>query len=336
MTGPAALKLADPSLGASRLEVPADVRLAVLVVYHFDDALQRLVNVHLDYLRRHIPMSSTIFGAAIRLKPEHHDWLANQPNVHLPKLGPLPKGFRAEHNGALDRLAEIAFAEGATHVATFHQDSFPVRSDWLDRLLIDLDDKTPFAVAERRAFNCCMLWGRDWQAQNPTMLASATLRERAAEALMARRPDLDARDGGYGHLLLAELQGVGWRAMRHTAPDIIDDMVLHLTGSTRIAHKNRVLRQDTKLASSLRSIFRPVFPYLPTAIRKRAGRAVGIQALANLNANIGVDGSAQEKHSQITRLVANPETYIFNALREPLYSEAQWENQRPSTPSASN
>lgn len=322
-------KLDAPNGERCGFEDLVDIRLAVLVVYHFDDFLKELVAVHLDYVRRFTPPETVILGAALRLKPEQQAWLAAQPGLQLRELGPLPVGFSEEHNCALDRLAKIAFAEGATHVAAMHQDSFPVRSDWFVRLLTDLDAETPFAVAERRAYNACMVWGRDWQAHEPTMLPSEALCELATQGLTAARPDLHFKDGGIGHLLLAHSLGLRWRALRHTAPDILDGMVLHLTGSTRIAHAESVWRGDTSLAARLRSISSPVLHYFPQSLRNRVGRLVGVRAIPKPQKSIGGDGSAQEKRKQISRLVADPQAYVDAALHEPLWTEAMWANQRP-------
>jgi len=323
-------KLDTPGVENPGPETLTGVRLAVLVVYHFDDFLQGLVAVHLDHLRRYTPPGTVIFGAAIRLARAQHNWLSAQPDVHLPELGTLPHGYREEHNGALDRLAKIAFHEGATHVATMHQDSFPVRADWLARLTTDLDAITPFAVAERRAYNCCMVWDESWQAHGPTMLPGDALRDQAMPKLMAERPDLDFSDGGIGHLLLAHSLGLGWRALRHTAPDILDGRILHLTGSSRIAHAERIPRRDTNLATKLRSLARPMLPHIPKRLRKSLGRAVGVHSVQTPEVSIGRDGSAQDKRDQVSRLVADPDAYVAQALCEPLLPGARWANQRAS------
>lgn len=321
-------KLDRPAVASPGPEALSGVRLAVLVVYHFDDFLQGLVAVHLDHLRRHTPPGTLIFGAAIRLARAQHNWLSAQPGVRLPELGVLPQGYREEHNGALDRLAKIAFREGATHVATMHQDSFPVCEDWLARLMTDMDANTPFAVAERRAYNCCMVWGEGWQAHGPTMLPSDTLRDQVLPKLMAERPDLDFTDGGVGHLLLAHSLDLRWRALRHTAPDILDGRILHLTGSTRIAHADRIPRRDTNLATKLRSLARPMLPYIPKTLRKTLGRAVGVHSIQTPEVPIGGDGSAQDKRDQVSRLMEDPDAYVAQALREPLLPGARWANQR--------
>lgn len=287
------------------------VRLAMLVAYHFDPFLQPLVDIHLDRLRRHAPPGFVIMGAPIRLAGPQQSWLAAQPDVVLPPVGPLPEGRREEHNAALDALARIAFADGATHVATFHQDSFPVSDDWFSRLAADLDAATVFAAAEPRAYNSCMVWGRAWQDRAPTMLVAPTDQHRQDHArFMAAHPHLDDRDGGIGHLVQAWSTGLRWRPLRNTTPEILDGTVMHLTGATRMVHSAGGNRLESPTITTLRRITRPIRSRLPKAWRDKAMTAL---TRKDWSTPVGVDGSPEEKRNQITRLIADPDGFITAA-----------------------
>lgn len=287
------------------------VRLAVLVAYHFDAFLQSLVEIHLDRLRRHAPPGFVILGAPIRLAGAQQSWLAAQPDVVLPPIGPLPAGRREEHNAALDALARIAFADGATHVATFHQDSFPVSTDWFSRLAGDLDATTVFAAAEPKAYNCCMLWGRAWQDRDPTMLVGQAAQDSGDHArFMAAHPHLDDRDGGIGHLVQAWTAGLRWRPLRHTTPEILDGTVMHLTGATRMVHSTGGNRVESPAITTLRRITKPIRAHLPAAWRQTVFAALTRKDWAT---PVGVDGSPDDKRNQITRLIADPDGFIAAA-----------------------
>lgn len=292
----------------------SDVRLSILVVYHFDEFLKGLVTVHLEQLRRNTPPGTTILGAALRLEPDHKAWLSAQPGVLLPELSEMPEGHREEHSAALDQLAKIAFENGASHVATFHQDSFPIEPNWLSRILHDLDDETVFAVVEPRAYNSCMVWGAHWQARGPRMLVNGGISDSSfATDFFSERPYFHRSDGGIGHLMLALSLGLRWRPIRQTAPEVFDGSILHLTGATRIVHIQAGKQRHSRLFKWLRAGARALEEYIPKTWRSKVKRIFGSKEKDwDWKAPIGGGAHAtpKEKRAQISQLVADPGGYI--------------------------
>lgn len=297
--------------------LPADLRLATLVVYHFDAALKPLVRLHLERLRAHCPPETVFYGAAVRISRQDRVWLEQDMGVVLPDLPPLPPTPRAEHNLALDALAAAAFAGGASHVATFHQDSFPIHDGWLAPLLDALHGDTMFAVAEPRSYNCCMLWDRRWQDHGPAMLLSEQARASAEFArFKAAHPDLNMADGGLGHLFKAWQQGLGWRALRPSGQEVLDDTVFHLQAATRLVHARSGAMRDWPIVAVLRGLAAPLGGLVPRIARDRLKRMLRPR-VKDWHAPQGADGTPAEKRGALQALLDDPDGFIAAARRLP-------------------
>lgn len=306
------------------MTLPPDLRLATLTVYHFDETLKPLVTLHLDRLRANCPPGTVFYGAAVRMAPRDTAWLRDRRGVVLPDLPPLPATLQGEHNGALEALAAKAFADGATHVACFHQDSFPIHAGWLPPLLHSLDGPTMFVAAEPRSYNCCMLWDRRWQATGPAMLLTEA--DRASDAfarLRADRPDLDPGDGGIGHLLHAYRAGLRWHPLVQTGADlphfaeVLGDSVFHLKAATRLLHTGSGPRTPTPALRGLRKLgLSRMLRWLPLRIRSDLRRSLTLER-KDWAAPAWKEGSAEQKHAQLQALLADPDRFLAQARRAP-------------------
>lgn len=301
---------------------PNDLRLATLVVYHFDTGLKPLVRLHLERLKANCPPGTLFYGAAIRLSPADTRWLRDEMGVRLPPLPPLPAILRAEHNAALDALAEAAFADGATHVATFHQDSFPFRPDWLDRLFRDMTDQHAFAVAVPRSFNACMVWDRMWQDRQPTMLLPGAVRASADYAQFEQaHADLVLPDGGHGHLFKAWQNGLRWRALEKTGADldlraeVLDDAIFHLKAATRLLHGAAGPRHQAPLLRAWRARNWHVLGWMPDGVKAVLRGILGLERKDWAQVTPDGDGSSAQKHAQFRALLDDPDQFIAAARR---------------------
>ena len=96
------------------------MKLALLVTYFFDDALEPLVRVHLERIRRHTRSDYTIFGAAEGMAPAQRAVLEEYPEIRLvemPDFAPRdPDGpigvLQHQHNEKLKAVPRIARSGG--------------------------------------------------------------------------------------------------------------------------------------------------------------------------------------------------------------------------------
>lgn len=108
------------------------------MVYLVDEELDFLFYRHIEQLRRCTNQPFKIYAAVHRLGQKYLDHLRALDFVEICNLAPTQARASHEHAHYLDQLAETALADGATRLATFDVDSFPVRSDWIsfaDKLL---------------------------------------------------------------------------------------------------------------------------------------------------------------------------------------------------------
>lgn len=109
--------------------------LAILVVYVVrDDSDLALVRLHLDRIARHTHVPYTLYATTQRADPAARAVIAGAPNVVIDETAPTQARGSREHAYYLDAMAAQALVDGASHVATLDQDSFPIADDWVDVL----------------------------------------------------------------------------------------------------------------------------------------------------------------------------------------------------------
>jgi len=124
------------------------IKLGIIVVYLVDDDNEKLLDIHLNQLKENTSSSFTIYAGINLLNPRFLDKL-NEHNfirtiICEEYVGPddTKRGAK-EHSHYLSQLINIAINDGASHIAIFHPDSFPVRKNWdykyLDLLTDDIE-----------------------------------------------------------------------------------------------------------------------------------------------------------------------------------------------------
>lgn len=109
--------------------------LAILVVYVVrDDNDLALVRLHLDRIARHTHVPYTLYATTHRTDPNTRAVISGAPNVVIFDTTPTEARGSREHAYYLDAMAAQAMADGASHVATLDQDSFPIADDWVEVL----------------------------------------------------------------------------------------------------------------------------------------------------------------------------------------------------------
>jgi hypothetical protein len=243
--------------------------------------------------------------------------------VRICDLPPTGAHGPAEHTHYLDLLLLEAVHDGATHIATLHVDSFPVRDGWAEDLAARLDSETPFAAAVRdgrvdiKPFTAAILARADFlERHRPTLLVSG-------EA-MATRPYRRYRhafphhpDSGVGWGFTAWREGLDWLPLRrsnrgqdHTHFGTIHgDTFFHLGAASWVRKDfpgslapTAVLRWRARLVPAFRRL-------LPPAARERLKDAIA-RRLPLLDNERTYSANEEAFVSVKEGLLADPEGYL--------------------------
>ncbi|MBZ5589765.1 MAG: hypothetical protein LAO05_14500 [Acidobacteriia bacterium] len=299
------------------------MKLGIVVVYLVRDGSERLLDLHLEYIRRHTAAPYTIYGCVSRLASKFRERLARDPAVMLLDLPPTLQRKSEEHAHYLEQLISVALEDGATHVATLHVDSFPVRAGWFEDLAHRLGRHCPFAAAvrdsrlDRKPFTAGMLISPDFLREyRPRFLLSDG--ERASpDYRRYRRRFRHHPDSGVGYGFLAFREGVGWLPLERTNRgedhchfgSIYGDTFFHL-GAASWKRKDFPGSRGPTAALEVRArLSSRLSRFVPERVRIGIKRALNrtVPAL-----DIGRKFAANERAFEIvrTRLFSDPESYI--------------------------
>jgi hypothetical protein len=117
------------------MSAPVD-RLAIAVVYHLtsDDDLP-LLELHLGQIARHTSVPYTIHAATNRASDAAREMLRSHREVRCVDIPTTHMRGSREHGYYLDALVASALDHDASHVCTLDVDSFPIRGDWVERIV---------------------------------------------------------------------------------------------------------------------------------------------------------------------------------------------------------
>jgi hypothetical protein len=299
------------------------MKLGIVVVYMVREGSERLLDLHLEYIRRHTPTPYTIYGCVTRLASTLRERLAEDPAVLLLDLPATKQRKSEEHAHYLEQLIGIALDDGATHVAALHVDSFPIRSGWVEDLAQGLTPGCPFAAAvrdsrlDRKPFTAGMLISRDFLLERrPRFLLSDA--ERAAAAYRRYRHRFRHHpDSGVGYGFLAFREGLGRLPLERTNRgedhrhfgSIYGDTFFHL-GAAAWKRKDFPGSRGPTAALDVRArLSSRLSRLVPERVRIGIKRAVNrtVPAL-----DIGRKYAANERAFEIvrTRLFSDPDSYI--------------------------
>jgi hypothetical protein len=240
------------------------VKLGILVVYLVSDRMGPLLDLHLRKIEECTDVPYTIYGSVNRLGPRYRSVLDGRQDVKTFHISPAyeegeesqryVKGLigrvAATENGYyLDRLVELAMADGVTHLCTLHVDSFPVRPGWVEHLLEKTRDSVPVAGMLRAENGDTML-------PMPACLFSTREFIEAARPRFEITPETEASpdwppfleryreefDTGFGYAFALHRLGLGFAPLRRSNlrndhylfAGIYDDVVFHLGAAARI------------------------------------------------------------------------------------------------------
>ena len=253
------------------------MKLGILVVYLVSDRMGPLLDLHLRKIEECTDVPYTIYGSVNRLQARYRSILGQRRDAKTFQISPayeeaeesqrcvsgLPGRLAATENAYyLDRLVEIAMADGVTHICTLHVDSFPVRSGWVGHLLERTSDSVPLA-GMLRAENgdtmlpmpACLFTTREFvEAARPRL--TITLETEAQPDwppfLERYREEFDT---GFGYAFALHRLGLGFAPLRRSNlrndhylfAGVYDDVVFHLGAAARMdAGKRLVFRGDAE------------------------------------------------------------------------------------------
>ena len=138
-----------------------NVKLGIVVVYLFDANTEHLFDLHINCIRKFTVSPYAIYGSVSRLDSKWRQKLFNYPEIQQCEIVSTELRGSAEHAYYLERLTEIAFREGASHVVTLHLDSFPVCAGW-ERALEAITAQSGTCVAAEGAYTACLFFTKDF------------------------------------------------------------------------------------------------------------------------------------------------------------------------------
>jgi hypothetical protein len=241
----------------------------LMVCYLKDDSDLPLLALHLERVAKHRQIPTTTFVAAARAGDAARSMLAAQRDVVVcDDLPPTELRGSREHAYYLDVLVARALDAGVSHVCTLDLDSFPIRDDWVDVIVGQIDELDGARLAGVcRVENgdtllphpSCTLATRDFFATDPPSFSpdsDGTPEFRTFLRTTGQRADTGIR---IAHRLWST--GEPWVRLTRTnvrnghylMAGIYGDVVFHLGGAGR----GKLFRRDLE-RSTIHRLTRPV------------------------------------------------------------------------------
>jgi len=275
------------------------MKLGIVVVYLVSEGNEKLLDLHLEHIRRHTDVPYVIYGAAERLRPELRPRLEESSDVRICDLPPTDQRRKYEHAYYLEHLIDTAVSEGSTHVVTLHVDSFPLRDGWAGALAEYLGPSTPF-VTINGAFTSCLFFSAEFHRQKrPTLLLSEEeLGTEAYRGFADSFPHIP--HSGVGYLYLAHQLGLKPAFLSSTNNRIFGDLIFHFGGTVlkdvvAPARSSRFLSPG--FGDRFRRIGRRARKFVPAALERRL-------LAAGLRKHL--------RRSEMQSLLEQPEGYFRN------------------------
>jgi hypothetical protein len=227
------------------------MKLGIAVVYMVAPQQRRLLDIHLDFVARNTTVPYVIYGAVNRLPDELRTVLRANGNVRQLELAETTFESGQQHAADLDELLRHAAEDGATHLATLHVDSWPVRPDWPQWIDARLSDRCVLAGVLRSEngdrllpSTCGVLFRREFYEKYQPRFLLTDEQLRSPEIRRFQRAIPQATDSGLslGHLIWS--RDLDWvplqRSNRHNDHYLLcgvyGDLFFHLGAAAREKH----------------------------------------------------------------------------------------------------
>lgn len=235
------------------------MKLGILVVYVVAEEDERLLEIHLSQIQETTSVPFRIYAATNRMLPRLREKIESLPFVSICEIPTTTARGSSEHAYYLDRLAEIAVADGASHICTLHLDSFPVCAGWAETITGKMGGNCVLAGAQRddrkdrKPSTEFMLFTREFYLEHrPTfLLTEDQIASGEYQKYGVSCPHYYA-DSGVGYGFKVWSQGLSWLPLRRVDRDrerdkeyyvtgaVYDNLIFHLGGTVQ----DRRLRKE--------------------------------------------------------------------------------------------
>jgi hypothetical protein len=216
------------------------MKLGIVVVYFVKRENEALLDLHLKQIGKHTGVPYAIYGSANRLLPEFRTKLERHPKAKICDCPATSLRGDDEQVFYLEHLIEEAIDDGASHIATLHVDSFPIRSGWADALAEKLSESRVFAAPYYGNYTACLFFQRDFyfKYRPKFRLSENELSSEPYRRFCKAFPHIP--HAGIGYFFKAHLEGLSWHPLLETnrgnskfifISSIYDDLIFHLNGA---------------------------------------------------------------------------------------------------------
>jgi hypothetical protein len=272
------------------------MKLGILVVYLVAEEDERLLEIHLSQIEKTTSVPFRIYAAANRLLPRFREKIERLPYLSICRIPTTTLRGSAEHAYYLDRLVEVAVDDGATHLCTFHVDSFPVCAGWVEKITAGMLGDCVLAGAERderkdrKPVTEFMMFTREFYvAHRPTFrLSESEMASFEYHRYLASCPHTLDSGVGYGFKLWS--QGISWLPLKRVDRDrerqsigaLYGNLIFHLGGTVRNhSARENVSASKTRGVARLLSLFRALGrAVVPAKLWRRVNRIHAVQRWA--------------------------------------------------------
>ena len=291
------------------------MKLGIAVVYMVLPGDAKLIDLHLRYIERCTQVPFTIYAAANRLSPDLRDHLAAKPYVRVCSIPTTDRRGSLENAYYLERLIATAIGDDVTHVATFHVDSFPIRTGWATDLEQAISRDYAFAAVvredllDRKPMTACLFFPRGFYIRHRPKLLLSREAMRSGTGRQYASGIANPMESGTGYGYVAFREGLQWHPLERTNAkedhhyfgSIHGDLVFHL-GSSAAKLRSFSGARDYR---RFRYIRQKAAGLLPRRVKTL------LRCLIPQRILFPESPSQQRVHSEIKEaLLADPETYL--------------------------
>jgi hypothetical protein len=295
------------------------MKLGVAVVYLVDQDDSGLLDIHLSQIQKLTSVPYCIYAAANRLLPRFREKLERLPLVKICSIPDTDLRGRDEHPYYLEFLVKAAVEDGATHICTFHVDSFPVQAGWAEEIAGRLHGPCVLAAVQRdpqtdrKPVTEFMMFTREFYlSYRPTFrLPESILASAAYKRYLAECPHTPDSGVGYGFAIWSAqlswfpLERVDRGKNRYYCGGIYGELVFHLGGAVLYrARAQPASRGQIRTADVLSVVRRATLPILPAWLRRRVLGSLGLERWIEAHFTVPALESAKAE------LLKDPEQYL--------------------------
>jgi hypothetical protein len=293
------------------------MKLGIVVVYLVSPENEKLLDLHLDQIKKFTSVSYTIYGSINRLLPYFRQKLAKHPEITICTCQDTEERGAAEHAHYLEQLTKFAIEDGATHIVTMHVDSFPIRHHWAEELVEMVNGSVAFATIEN-INTACLFFTRDFYLRHQPRFTLSPKEHASTEYWKYQNDYNPIPHSGIGYGFRAHTRRLSWHYLRKSAQSsqgfccIYDNMIFHLVAASDVGGRQW---------QSFRFLKKPVFAQMAENIIVVGKRLISLPTREKIRIlfrgpiELFLDRprilAAQEKLATAKRdLLNDPESYI--------------------------